>query len=226
MSFYSRLLDATAAERDAFLAIPVLAEATRHGVPRAVYLDYLGEAYHHVRHTVPLLALARSRCRAGDEAYAGALGHYIAEEEGHEAWILDDIASLGGDAAAVRDGQPRLPCRLMVAYAYHAVERISPYALLGMVHVLEGMSVALAQNAAQAIAARVGTGPDGSGFSYLASHGGLDVHHVAMFQRLVDGIDDAEARDAVIETAAVVYGLFGDIFRDVAARHREQLDAA
>lgn len=226
MSFHRQLLDATAEARASFLQIPVLAHACDHGVSRAAYLDYLSQAYHHVRHTCPLLALAAARCGRDDAVYREALFDYIAEERGHEVWILDDIAALGGDAEAVRAAAPRLPCRLMVAYAYYAIEHVSPYALLGMVHVLEGMSVALANQAAHAIAARVGMGSDGGGFRYLASHGGLDVEHVAFFENLVNGIADPAAQGAIVDTAGVIYRLFGDLFREVAARHEEFLDAA
>ena len=226
MSFYRQLLDATRTERAAFLQIPVLADACADGVPRVVYLDYLGQAYHHVSQTCPLLAAAAARCGPDDGVYRDALFDYIAEERGHDAWILADIAALGGDAEAVRRSRPRLPCRLMVAYAHYAVEHVSPYALLGMVHVLEGMSVELAQRAAGAIARRVGVGEGGGGFSYLASHGSLDVGHVAFFERLVDGIADRAAQEAIVDTAAVVYRLFGDLFREVGARHADVLHAA
>src|SRR5690606_16337397 len=117
MRFHQRLLDATAAERAAFLAIPILGEACETGVDRAVYLDYLGQAYHHVRHTCPLLALAAARCGETDRRYRDALFAYIDEERGHELWILDDIAALGGDPALAAATPPRLPCRLMVAWA-------------------------------------------------------------------------------------------------------------
>lgn len=226
MSVHQHLIDATAVERAAFLAIPILAEACETGVTREVYLDYLGQAYHHVRQTCPLLALAAARCGERDGRYRDALFAYVEEERGHETWILDDIAALGGDAALAAATPPRLPARLMVAWAHHAIERISPYALLGMVHVLEGMSVALALRAAGAIASRVGTGEGGGGFSYLSSHGGLDVEHVAFFRTLVDGIDDPAAHAAVVDTARVEYRLFGDLFRDVAARWEERSHAA
>lgn len=226
MRFYRELIDATAGEREGFMAIPVIAHACAHGVSRAAYVDYLSQAYHHVRHTCPLLALAASRCGPEDARYREALFDYIAEERGHEAWILEDIAALGGDAEAVRVGVPRLPCELMVAYAHYAIAFVSPYAMLGMVHVLEGMSVALAQRAATSIAARVGLGAGGGGFRYLSSHGGLDVQHVAFFQELVDGIERPEARQAILATARVIYRLYGDIFREVAECHEELSHAA
>ncbi len=226
MSFYRDLLDATAAERAEFMTIPVIARACSEGVGRAAYVDFLSQAYHHVRQTCPLLALAASHCGPGDAVYREALFDYIAEERGHEAWILEDIAALGGDADAVRQGAPRLPCHLMVAYAHYAIAFVSPYAMLGMVHVLEGMSVALAQRAAMSIATRVGMGEGGGGFRYLSSHGGLDVEHVAFFRELVDGIDRPGAHEAVLETARVIYRLYGDLFRDIASRHEELSHAA
>lgn len=226
MSFYRELQEATAADRAAFLAIPAIGRACAEGVPQAMYLDFLGEAYHHVSQTCPLLSLAAAHCGPDDGAYREALYDYIAEERGHERWILDDIRAMGGDPEAVRQGAPRLPCRLMVAFVRDAIRETSPYAMLGMVHVLEGMSVLLAERAAGAIATRLGATRDGAGFSYLTSHGGLDVGHVAFFAALADGIERPEAQAAVIDTARVVYGLYGDLFRDVAERHAERTDAA
>jgi pyrroloquinoline quinone (PQQ) biosynthesis protein C len=225
MSALERLLEETRRERETFVAIPLIQRALSEGVPREIYLDFLGEAYHHVRHTCRLLATALARCGDRDGPYIRALLAYIVEERGHEDWILDDIEALGGDAAAVRDGTPDLPCRLMVAYVYYAVEHVSPYAMLGMVHVLEGMSAALAGSVAAKLKATIGDS-NGRGFSYLSSHGRLDQEHVAFFREVVAGVEDAAALDAVIETARVVYRLYGDIFRSIAARHAQARNAA
>ena len=80
-----------------------------------------------------------------------ALDEYIEEEAGHDEWILADIAACGGDAEAVRRGSPSPATELMVAYAYDTIERGNPIGFLGMVHVLEGTSVALALLAADRI---------------------------------------------------------------------------
>ena len=147
MSFYDELQAATAAERAAYLSIPLITETVRNGASRALYLDFLTQAYHHVKHTYPLLALAS--VHTTDEVYQDALVEYMKEERGHEKWILDDIGALGGDADEVRDGRPGEACEIMVGYTYYAIEWISPYAMLGSVHVLEGMSTALADRAAE-----------------------------------------------------------------------------
>jgi len=60
----------TSKDRDAFLSIPIVQHAIRNGAPRSLYIDFLTEAYHHVKHTFPLLAFAASRTT--DERYQDA----------------------------------------------------------------------------------------------------------------------------------------------------------
>jgi len=215
MSFYDRLVAETSKDRDAFLSIPIVQHAIRNGAPRSLYIDFLTEAYHHVKHTFPLLALAASRTT--DERYQDALVDYMEEERGHEKWILDDIRAVGGNPNAVRTGMPGLPSQIMVGYAYYAIERISPYAFLGSVHVLEGMSVLLADQVADAMKASLGLETD-SGFSYLRTHGSLDAEHVAFFQKLADGFEDHETRRIIIDNAIIFYRLYGAIFHDLGTR--------
>ena len=231
-SLYDRLLHDTRIERETFLSIPLVLEATERGVSRDLYLAFLAEAYHHVKHTWPLLALAAARCGEADEAYREALYHYLGEERGHEKWILDDIRALGGDAEAVRAGVACVPCQALVAYAYYAIEHVSPYAMLGMAHVLEGMSARLATKAAGAILGRFSVAAPSAndampaGFSYLSSHGSLDQEHVRFFEDLVNGITDEDAQNAILSTAKVVYRLYGDVFRELDQRWGEASRAA
>ena len=224
MSFYQRLEAETANERAAFLALPLIDLAVKTGGTRALYVDFLTEAFHHVKHTFPELALAASLTR--DEAFQDALVEYMEEERGHEKWILDDIAALGGDAEAVRTGKPGMACRVMVGYTYYAIEHISPYAMLGSVHVLEGMSVMLADKVASSVKAALGISDEKAGFSYLRSHGALDIEHVAFFRRLADSITDPQAQDVIIETSRTIYHLYGGILRELAQLHRALANAA
>ena len=224
MAFYDCLLEETRDERERFLAIPIIGRAADKGVSRKVYLAFLTQAYHHVKHTSPLLERALARCPADDDAYIDGLLTYIEEEAGHEQWILDDITALGGNPASVRNAVAGIPVRAMVGYATYAIDHISPYAMLGMVHVLEGISARIAGGAAQAIARSLGMYPH-AGFTYLISHGALDQDHVRLFADLVNGIDGNEARRAIIDTANVIYRLYGDIFRDL-ERMEEAADAA
>ena len=223
MTFYDRLLDETAAERSRFLAIPIIRAALSQGVPRDAYEAFLVQAYHHVKQTCPLLSRAAEL--SADRAYRDALLAYIEEETGHDAWILDDLRDLGRNPDAIRAGEPDAPCLLMITYAWHVIEHVSPYALLGMVHVLEGMSVALAGAAATALQQSLRL-PAGKGTRYLSSHGALDAGHVDFFRKLVNGIGDASAQAAIVATAKAIYPLYGDIFRAIGRTCGIDSDAA
>jgi pyrroloquinoline quinone (PQQ) biosynthesis protein C len=212
MTFYERLTAETAAQREAFLHIPLVQCSVLQGASRDTYLAFLEQAYHHVKHTFALLALAASR--TNDERYQDALVEYMEEERGHEKWILDDIRSLGGNAARVEKGEPEPACRIMVAYAYYAIEHVSPYAMLGSVHVLEGMSVMLADKLADALKSKFGS-TDDTGFTYLRSHGSLDQEHVAFFRDMVNGFEDPAVQTLIIEQSKLFYRLYGAIFHDL-----------
>ncbi len=215
MTPYERLYQETTEARTRFLAIPLVKQAQATGGTRDLYVAFLTEAYHHVKHTFPLLSLAAAHTR--DESYRDALAIYMAEEKGHDKWILDDIRAMGGDADAVARAKGSIPTQIMVGYAYYCVEWIGPYALLGMVHVLEGLSVMLAHSVAGAVQHALGT-KQAAGFSYLQSHGTLDIEHTALFQRLADGLEDRATQDIVIESARVMYRLYGAIFEDLGER--------
>jgi acyl-CoA synthetase (AMP-forming)/AMP-acid ligase II/heme oxygenase len=225
MNFYEDLQQATTAERREFMSIPLIQNTIANGVDIPLYLSFLESAYHHVHHTVPLLNLALESCSDGDSAYAAGLREYVSEETGHDEWILEDIADLGGDAQAVRNSIGPFAPRLLAAYAYYGIREISPYALLGMVHVLEGMSVALAVKAAESIGQRLGR-KDGKGFRYLTSHGNLDIEHVSLFARLLEIIDTPERRRIVIQSAKDFYRLYGDMFREIEANMKQVAHAA
>jgi pyrroloquinoline quinone (PQQ) biosynthesis protein C len=211
MLFFEELQRRTAAERDALFAIPVIQDCLAGRVTREQYLAFLAQAYHHVKHTVPLLMA----CGAGLPETHGwlrsAIAHYIAEEAGHEEWILSDIAAAGGNADAVRASTPGRAAELLVAYVYDYIARRNPVGFFGMVHVLEGTSQTLATRAAQVIRARLNLPPEA--FTYLTSHGTLDQEHVRFFAGLMDRLDAPADREAVTHVARVVFALYGDVFR-------------
>jgi pyrroloquinoline quinone (PQQ) biosynthesis protein C len=211
---YDRLVARTQKEREAFMAIPVIRRALAGDVDRDLYLRFLGQAYHHVSQTVPLLASALARTGPREEVLRDALISYIDEEKGHDEWILEDIAALGGDAGTVRRARPGQACRIMCGHACHLIGSQGPWALLGMVHVLEGMSVALAGQVADVLEQTLRPA-GGAGFSYLTSHGALDQEHVRFFETLVNGITEPEVEDLVTEAARDFYLLYGNVLREV-----------
>lgn len=211
MSFHDTLLEQTTAERQQLIATPIIQSALGGNIDRGDYLAFLQQAYHHVRHTVPLLMACGSRLPARLEWLREAIGEYIEEEMGHQEWVLDDIAACGGDRAAAASSTPALATELMVSYAYDTIQRGNPVGFFGMVLVLEGTSVALATRAATTLQQALDL--PRNGFSYLLSHGDLDVEHVGFFKKLMDRLDDPSDQQAVIAAARRFYVLYGDIFR-------------
>lgn len=216
MAVYEQLLAATEAERNELQSLPIIRAGASGQVSLAAYIAFLTEAYHHVKHTTPLLMACGARLPERYEWLRTAVAEYIEEEVGHQEWILNDIKACGGDAEAVRNGQPRVATELMVAYAYDTIARINPVGFFGMVLVLEGTSVALATHAGKTLQQSLGLGKNA--FSYLTSHGSLDVGHVDFYESLINRITDPADQACLIHCAKMFYKLYGDIFRDLGDR--------
>ncbi|MEZ0237839.1 MAG: TenA family transcriptional regulator [Methylophilaceae bacterium] len=214
--FYDELLAATERERNELLNLPLIRAGAAGQVNRDMYIAFLAEAYHHVKHTVPMLMSCGARLPERYEWLREAVAEYVVEEIGHQEWILNDIKACGADAEAVRNGSPGMATEIMVAYAYDAIARVNPIAFFGMVLVLEGTSVEVATRAGEAIRNSLGLGSEA--FTYLTSHGSLDVGHTDFYARLINRIDDPADREVLIHAARVFYKLYGDIFRELAAR--------
>ncbi|MEE4706078.1 iron-containing redox enzyme family protein [Pseudomonas alliivorans] len=227
MSFFQTLQNATQQERETLFNLPIIRQALQGQVSVESYRAFLSQAYYHVRHTVPLMMACGARLPSRLEGLRAAVCEYIEDEYGHERWILDDLRACGGNADAVRDGSPAMPIELMIAYLYDLIARGNPVGLFGMVNVLEGTSIALATHAADSIREHLQL--PAAAFSYLSSHGSLDVGHMETFRALMDRLDDPQDQAAVIHTSKIVYRLYTDMFRELpgvlAHNHKERAHA-
>lgn len=211
MSFYLQLQHSTATEREYLLSAPIIAACQRGDIALNSYVAFLTQAYHHVRHTVPLLMACGARLPASHEWVREALVEYIEEEYGHQEWILNDINACGADAETVRHGRPGADIELMVAFLYHQIDRGNPMALFGMVQVLEGTSVAIALTVAEQL--QQGLHLPEQAMSYLSSHGALDQEHLRFFESLMNKVSEPADQAAIIHAARIVYRLYGDMLR-------------
>lgn len=213
MSFYQKLLEETAQDRNILLNLPIIKSAALGQLTLETYVGFLSQAYHHVKHTVPLLMATGSRLDESYEWLRVAMGEYIEEEMGHQEWILNDITACHFDAEIVRKSPPSVATELMIAYAYDIVNRVNPIGFLGMVLVLEGTSTAVASQAAKSISTSLNLKPNC--FSYLSSHGALDVDHTKFYEVIVNKINNENDQQLLIRSAKVFYKLYADIFRDL-----------
>jgi pyrroloquinoline quinone (PQQ) biosynthesis protein C len=215
MTQYQSLLDNTGSSRTYLLSAPVIQKALKGDVTRDLYLSFLSQAYHHVKHTVPLLMAVGSRLGDHHDWLRKEIVHYTEEELGHEHWILNDIEAAGGDRQAVAQSIPFVQTDAMVAYAYDVARRRNPVGFFGMVFVLEGTSIALALNAADSIQSALAL--PNQAFSYLRSHGKLDQEHIHHLAGIVDRLNASEDAEAITQCANAMYWLYGNVFRSLEA---------
>lgn len=212
-SFFDRLVMETEPARLALLSVPQIQDGLTGRISLQTYVAYLTEAYHPVKHTVPLMRAAAAALRPDQAWLLPALDDYIEEEEGHEEWILNDIRNAGGDAEAVRHGTPRPATQAMVDEAYRFIRDENAAGFFGMVYVLEGTSTAIATHGAEAV--RRSLNLPKSCFTYLTSHGALDIQHMEFFQNLMNQMENRADQQAIITMATRVFGLFADLFRAI-----------
>ena len=215
MTLHEQLARETAADRAFLLSAPVIQRCLAGEVTRELYVAFLTQAWHHVRHTVPLLMAVGCRLPERHAWLLDPVLHYLEEEAGHDEWVLNDIEAAGGDRAAVVASRPGVATEAMVAYAYDTVMRVNPIGFFGMVHVLEGTSVSLALTAADRIQSTLALPT--RAFTYLRSHGELDKEHVNDLAQILDRLDRSEDREAVIHCARGIYWLYGHVFRSLEA---------
>ena len=106
MSFYKRLVDETSLQRQSLVDIEFIKRGVAGNVTLDEYIAFLTQAYHHVKHTVPLLMACGTKLTEKQKWLQAAIAEYIEEEIGHEEWILNDIRHCGADQEKVRNGCP------------------------------------------------------------------------------------------------------------------------
>ncbi len=217
MKFFEYLYEQTKEEQHYLLSAPIIERCFQGHISIGDYVAFLQQAYHHVKHTTPLLMNVGAKLPENKEWLREGVAEYIEEELGHQEWILNDIARCGYDKEQVRKGKPLFETELMVSYTYDAINRKSPLCFFGLVHVLEGTSVILADRAATIIGEKLQL-PENA-FSYLRSHGALDLSHVKFFESLMNNITDKNEQQLIVDATKIFYRLYGDMLRALTPQH-------
>ncbi|MDQ5908988.1 MAG: hypothetical protein QG599_1082, partial [Pseudomonadota bacterium] len=77
MNFFQHIQTQTTAEREYLLSSPIIQQAMVGQVSLHSYIAFLTEAYHHVKHTVPLLMACGARLPERLEWLRQAIAEYI-----------------------------------------------------------------------------------------------------------------------------------------------------
>jgi hypothetical protein len=175
------------------LGLPGLISASQrlcgHADVSAVYPEYLVLTHTIIRASVPLMEAARDRSRSlpGDPVAAIVAGYterHIDEERDHDAWLLEDLASMGVDPATVVARPPSPTVAALVGSQYYWIHHFHPVALLGYMLLLEGYPPSL-QDVERL---RAGTGYGPGAFRTLLLHADLDPHHGEELDAVLDSL--------------------------------------
>lgn len=186
-----------------------------------LYPEFLFAMLGVMRASVP--AMRRAADRSGEfdkDLLCEQLQRYYLEhaeeEQGHEEWLLADMASLGihRDRALRRLPYPSIAA--LVGSQYYWIEHVHPAAFLGYLAVLE-------QPAETAFLREVHkrTGIPLSSMSCHLNHAELDPGHVAEFDALLDNLPLTRAQEELIAVSAITtIGHLEKVFDDIMEHFR------
>jgi len=212
MSFFITLVENSDASRRAIESLPKVHSMMHKGLALPEYGAFLHDLYHIVLHFCPIMAVAMARCDAPLTRVREELRERIAEETGHEQWVLEDVVAVGGNTHRVTAMPPSAPVQAMIGFNYYAAERVHPCAVLGMLYVLEVVASVYGGKAADSIARATGRDVATGGFRFLSSHATMDAEHMAKLNVLLKTIADPAAQAAIIDSTRVNFHQFGQLF--------------
>lgn len=213
MSFFITLLESSDASRRAIETLPKVQAMIHKGLTLPEYRAFLHDLYHIVLHFCPIMVIAAARCDDRQRNIRDELEERIGEERGHEDWVLEDIAAVGGNVD-VQARAPSAPVQAMIGFNYYAAEHLHPCSVLGMLYVLEVVASVYGGKVADSIARAIGRETGAGGFRFLSSHATMDAEHMAKLNVLLKTIDDPGAQEAIINSTHVNFHQFGQLFSE------------
>jgi hypothetical protein len=120
------------------------------------------------------------------------------EEQGHDEWLLEDLAVLDFDRDRVFNRLPFTSVSALVGSQYYLARHVHPVAILGYIAVLENPA---APEFLESVAERNGL-PMAS-MSTLLRHARLDEGHVAEFDRMLDSLAVTPLQRDVMTASAI-----------------------
>lgn len=171
-----------------------------------VYQEYLFQSHSIIRASVPLMATALAACRSDSRAadpvlqgFGRYLERHIAEERGHDNWILDDAKVMGLDHRLLLDRVPSETARQMVGSQYYWIHHYHPVAMLGYIAVMEGTPPTT--DFIEEVARRNRLPPEA--FSSFLLHAKVDPKHRDDLDALLDELPLSSQHHAIIGLSAL-----------------------
>jgi heme oxygenase len=183
---------------------------------REGYVRYLLNVRYYAQFSPVLMSLGASRCMASHPDLARYLLRHAAEEQGHDAWALADLADLGVPREEALAATPVPSCRALVGYVHFVAGHANPIGLFGWMYVLEAVGNDLGTLVGQHLREGLSGGGAGGAVRFVAGHGEADTDHTKDLTDQLAAHVTAEAdRAAVADVGEVVADLYLRMFREV-----------
>jgi hypothetical protein len=172
---------------------------------------------------IDLMRIARERALAlsGDPVaaiVAEYLEQHILEEKDHDAWLMNDIGTLGISPENVSKATPLESVVSLLGAQYFWALNIHPVAVFGYLIVLEGKPPV----AAELESIRLRTGLPATAFRCLLEHADNDPHHIADLNQTLDSMPlTAEQEKYVALSAFHTIDAVASVFEELTALHAE-----
>lgn len=164
------------------------------------YPALLVETFHYVKHSCPLMSLACAQLGHDMLPLQTYFAKHLAEEVGHEEWVLDDLEELGYERKAVELSQPLSETVNLIGSQLYIINYMHPAGLLGYVYLMESTppnELSLAFLEAHGISL--------GAMTFLRRHGETDQRHSCELRDMLD-LHFAEPR---LRQAAILSAVIG-----------------
>lgn len=148
-------------------------------------------------------ALARAAVMRAVDPVASGLAPYleqhIAEERGHDAWVLEDLKAIGADTTAIERRIPHPAIAELIGAQYYWVLHSHPVAVLGYLAVAEGGP----SMAPMVKRLQLATAQADPAFRTLSEHADLDPFHGDEVYGVIDALPLTRALEQLITVSAM-----------------------
>jgi hypothetical protein len=169
--------------------------------------------------TLMRVARERSFALAGDpvaDIVTPYLEQHILEEKDHDAWLLNDIGTLGISPRQVSEAAPLASVISLLGAQYFWALNMHPVAVFGYLIVLEGKPPV----AAQLEDIRRRTGFPATAFRCLMEHADNDPHHIADLNRTLDRMPLTDEQQQYVALSAFhTIDSVGSVFEELMTLH-------
>ena len=200
--------------RRSFETNPRVLDMVANGLSVPRYQQLMLELYHVVWHFNPTCAAAASRITDAQRQVRYFLYEHMMEEKGHEEWVVADLEVVGVERAVTEAYRPSNHMLALNGYNYWAADRRHPCSVLGMVYALEVIASVYGGPISTAVKESLLLEGD-RGISFISSHATLDAEHMAELRVVMNTLEDAEVKRAIVESTNVNFALFTKILEAV-----------